>query len=257
MMPARTTGRIHCCAQWPRTSVTTAWRCGVATSSVSEADADERRHIAARRRVDVGNRAVLRRQLRQGCGISQPRNRGRPEHFARIDALRPFIMRRVRLRLSPCSSSMRADLRPGPRVGRIERDRLAEMLERQRRLVRLPLDESPGRDRETPIRATRRSPARRPPALRPSGPRRWPPSRAPGCPAPRGTAAPRCGLEIGQRRIGLERGFEARERIAVTAQLEQRLAAADERGHIGARGFEARDRSASTASFASRRASSR
>ena len=112
-----------------------------------------------------------------------------------------------------------ADLRQRAGVGRIERDRLAEVLERARRRRPSAARRRPARDRGTGCRASSRSPPRTP-----ASPRRA------GRPARRLARARHVLLDAAepqhldaarrsrQRRIGGERRFERRERVGVAVE---------------------------------------
>ena len=169
-----------------------------------------------------------RRQRRQGrlaaAAPGRPRalRRGRCARARSYSRARRHVAVASRMRGTPASdrASTGSSSRPcdSPRAPRSD----------ARPAVRRP----PDRDAGTPTRATRQSPAGTRAGLRPSAGRRRRPWRARACPASRGTAAPRRGLELGQRRIGGQRGLEAGQASA-SRSSEQRQPATDQRRHVG------------------------
>ena len=182
-----------------------------------------------------------------------------PRRFVAVSVVR---LDRERTRRSFCAPRVAAASRISPiwtsdaRVGRIELDRFAQVLER--RVGRSPAGarRRRARDRGTRCRATRRSPrvGRRASSSAP-GPRRLAGARQIvllGAAEPQHLDLPR---HIGQRRVGGQRRFERGERFVVAVQRQQRLAAADERRHVIRPAARARDRNAAARPSASWRAS--
>ena len=200
-----------------------------------EADADERREIGARDLRRLIDGAVLRRQPRQ---LRRARTASR--RFCSIGVRLERQRRRVYALAAPSKSLARvedlADLRERPRVGRIERRRLAEVLERRvhvggRRF--LPLDPGQLAIQERAVgRARNRRGVGTDRLVEPAGARRLPRLLRGCCSTPPELQHLDAPPDVGQRRIDGERRLERGDRVGVAVEREQRLAAAEQRRHV-------------------------
>ena len=156
-----------------------------------EPHANQRRNVRAvsddspgMARYSAGNSPVRRSPRKRGDHVLR--------HFGGVDRPRALVRGQRTDRVALLFENG-ADRRERPRIGRVELDGAAIVLEGVAPADRPAARRSPGLDTGTLIQAMRQSPADRSPSPRPIAARRPLPWRAPASPAWRGTAAHRRG----------------------------------------------------------------
>ena len=193
MTPARTTGAIHGCAQWPRMSVM------ITCLGRARAIKDSSRtptSAAMSARVTAAPAGIARYSGGSLASAAAARRRGNDGlgDFARIDGAGPLVCGQ---RANHVALALE-DRRNAPRATAHRWDRSQRPFDSARahsRTAPRAARPRPGRDTETPTPATPRSPAGRSPRPHPSAAHPQPLSRAPACPASRGTSTRRRGCE--------------------------------------------------------------